>query len=120
MQITSSQIGQRKDIQHKNMPYNFNQSRAGDTTSQGGTTSATTAIGNQDINHENRSGLSGHENIHYIGSNGQNHSPNNNNVGDVSNKSMSDHQRTPKNKELEQDQYYKVPEEAGVTSQDGK
>jgi len=33
---------------------------------------------------------------------------------------MSDHQRTPKNKELEQDQYYKVPEEAGVTSQDGK
>ena len=67
MQITSSQIGQRKDIQHKNMPYNFNQSRAGDTTSQGGTTSATTAIGNQDINHENRSGLSGHENIHYIG-----------------------------------------------------
>lgn len=99
MQITSSQIGQRKDIQKKPTSYNYNQSRAGDTTSQGGTTSATTAIGNQESNHENRSGLSAHDNSNYISvGNGQNQTPSHVN-GDVSNKSMSDHQITPKNKE---------------------
>ena len=78
------------------MPYNYNFSKAGDTTSQGGTTSATTAIGNSDVNHENRSGLSGHEN-NYINV-GQGQYPSSNNFGgDNSHKSMSDHQITPKN-----------------------
>lgn len=61
----SSQIGQRKDINSKNLANNFKQSRGdyrGDITSQSGLTSATTANGNQDGNsHENRSGHSGNE-----------------------------------------------------------
>ena len=76
----------------------MNQSRGGDTVSQGGTTSATTAIGNHDISHENRSGHSGHENFHNIsgGVTNQN-SGSGNSFGDQSHKSTSDRERTPTN-----------------------
>ena len=78
----------------------------GDTTSQGGTTSATTAIGNQGgVSDENRSGYSGHENPHSTSGGGGNahhqHSGSGNGVfgGDHSHKSISDRERTPTNKE---------------------
>jgi hypothetical protein len=61
----SSQIAQRKDINKAVMPvYAMKQSRGGDISSQGGLTSATTALGNQQdssISHENRSRTSGIE-----------------------------------------------------------
>lgn len=85
----SSQIGQRKDMLSKmQQPYR------GDTRSQGGITSATTAVGNQD-SHENRSGHSGHENPNNISGG---HKPSLY-VGDHSNHSVSDNERTPTNKE---------------------
>jgi len=75
----------------------MNQSR-GDTASQGGTTSATTAIGNHDLSHENRSGHSGHENFHNIsGGGGNQNSGSGNAFGDQSHKSTSDRERTPTN-----------------------
>lgn len=81
--------------------YNKGQSRGGfggDTTSQGGITSATTAIGNLD---ENRSGHSGHG--HNMGGGGAHHEHSNsgNGVfgGDQSHKSISDRERTPTNKD---------------------
>ena len=74
----------------------MNQSR-GDTASQGGTTSATTAIGNHDLSHENRSGHSGHENFHNISGGGNQHSGSGNAFGDQSHKSISDRERTPTN-----------------------
>ena len=84
----------------KMVPHRFNY----DTTeSQGGLTSATTAIGNQDgISHENRSGHSGHE----ISRGGQH-----NGVfgGDVSHKSISDHEKnTPKNQQCVQDGFSSI------------
>lgn len=70
----------------------------GDTTSQGGITSATTAVGNQD-SHENRSGHSGHENPNNIsGNNGYQHSVSGNGVF-VGDHSVSDHEKTPTNKD---------------------
>lgn len=87
----SSQIPQRKDMHHKINPYNMLQSRGGDTVSQGGTTNATTAIGNQDLSYENRSGHSGNDR-------GIQNSNSNNAFGDASNKSISDRERTPTNK----------------------
>ena len=71
-------------------------SRGGDSTSQGGITSATTAIGNQDgISHENRSGHSGHDN--------SGHGVNQHSAGmfgaDQSHKSISDRERTPTNRD---------------------
>lgn len=70
----SSQIGQRKDLASKMLPYQVLQSRGGDISSLGGITSATTAFGNGDgISHENRSGHSYHENPNNIsGGNYQN------------------------------------------------
>ena len=76
----------------------MNQSRGGDTVSQGGTTSATTAIGNQDLSHENRSGHSGHENFHNISGGVTNQNSGSGNAfGDQSHKSTSDRERTPTN-----------------------
>ena len=66
----------------------------GDTTSQGGTTSATTAVGNQD-SHENRSGHSGHENPNNISGNPGHGAL----VGDNSHHSVSDNEKTPTSKE---------------------
>lgn len=59
------------------LPYTLKQSRGGEISSQGGITSATTALGNQDgsISNENRSGYSGHENPNNV-KNGVNN-PNN-------------------------------------------
>ena len=78
----------------KMVPYNINQSR-GDTTSQGGMTSATTAFG-QDQTQENRSGHSGHEPHNISNGGGSGH-----NVfgGDQSHKSISDREKTPTNKD---------------------
>jgi|TARA_B110001450_G_C17657024_1_gene495709 hypothetical protein len=74
----------------------MNQSRGGDTVSQGGTTSATTAIGNHDLSHENRSGHSGHENFHNISGGVTNQNSGSANAfGDQSHKSTSDRERTP-------------------------
>ena len=59
----SSQISQRKDLNKFSSPFNYNQSR-GDTSSHGGLTSATTAVGNHEVfsnGHENRSRNSRHD-----------------------------------------------------------
>jgi hypothetical protein len=71
----------------------MNQPYRGDTRSQGGITSATTAVDNNNSN-ENRSGHSGHENPNNISGG---HQPSNF-AGDNSH-SISDHERTPTNKE---------------------
>ena len=77
------------------VPYNINQSR-GDTTSQGGMTSATTAFGQDQMTQENRSGHSGHEPHNISNGGGSGH-----NVfgGDQSHKSISDREKTPTNKD---------------------
>ena len=80
----------------KMVPYNINQSRGGDTTSQGGMTSATTAIGQDAMTQENRSGHSGHDK-HDVSNGGG--SGNGVFGGDQSHKSISDRERTPTNKD---------------------
>jgi hypothetical protein len=93
----SSQIGQRKDLASKMLPYQVLQSRGGDISSLGGITSATTAFGNNDgISQENRSGY--HEIPGHNGANANNnysYSGNGIFVGDQSHKSISDKERTP-------------------------
>lgn len=92
-------------IHSKISPYNIKQS-GGDTVSQGGTTSATTAIGNHDLSQENRSGHSGHDNFHNISGGGNAHHQHSGSAngfgGDQSHKSISDRERTPTN----QDNHY--------------
>jgi len=95
----------------------MNQSRGGDTVSQGGTTSATTAIGNHDLSHENRSGHSGHENFHNISGGGNQHSGSGNAFGDQSHKSISDRERTPTNNVPEQYQPTSWREDQGQPNQ---
>jgi len=95
----SSQIGQRKDLASKMLPYQVLQSRGGDISSLGGITSATTAFGNNDgISQNDRSGqydnppgmqVNTNNNINYQ------YSGNGIFVGDQSHKSISDKERTP-------------------------
>lgn len=73
----------------------INQPYRGDTRSQGGITSATTAVDHNN-SHENRSGHSGHENPNNIS--GGPHQHPSTFAGDNSH-SISDHERTPTNKD---------------------
>ena len=95
----SSQIGQRKDLASKMLPYQVLQSRGGDISSLGGITSATTAFGNNDgISQENRSGyheIPGHNGGQNPSNNNYSYSGNGIFVGDQSHKSISDKERTP-------------------------
>ena len=81
------------------VPHRFNYDITSD--SQGGLTSATTAIGNQDgISHENRSGHSGND-----------ISRQHNNVfgGDLSHKSISDNEKnTPRNQNIVNDGFSSI------------
>jgi len=124
----SSQIGQRKDIVSKMLPYAVLQSRGGDISSQGGITSATTALGNQDgISQENRSGHSGHENPNNISGGGTfaNHQYSNSGngifVGDQSHKSISDRERTPTHtKEKQNNNNNLMIKEKGIDANDAE